>query len=227
MAIVNGNVLGNLRGRLGNLAARTVAGRTILSARPSSFNVSYDPAVVAVRQRFAVTATLAKNINALSTLSEIWKSSKGDGISVFNTIFKQNFQFSDADKPTVDNIITPGGFVMDVQNPVVGANSITADISALNTSAIFAPDEVDLTISALVCFHNPTDPEDAPYRLINLSKNEAGFDFTTPYSLDMALNILQAAIAAKYQDSILYLSVASKDADGKVVQYSATYSNNS
>lgn len=227
MAIVNGNVLGNLSGKLGNLSARTVEGKTILAARPSSFNVSYDPAVVEVRQKFAVTAKLAKNISALSTLEEIWKSAKENGISVFNTIFKQNFQFSDTDKPTVDNIITPGGFALDVQTPVVGANSITADISALNTASVFTPEEVDLTISALVCFYNPTNPDDPEYQLINLSKDEAGFDFTTTYSLSMALNVLQQAIAAKYQNSILYLSVASKNADGKVVQYSATYSHNS
>jgi hypothetical protein len=62
MAIVNGNVIGNLSGKLGNLSARTVDGRTILAARPSSFNASQDPAVLAVRQKFSVTAKLASAI---------------------------------------------------------------------------------------------------------------------------------------------------------------------
>jgi hypothetical protein len=227
MAIVNGSVLGNLSGKLGNLAARTVEGRTILAARPSSFNVNYDPAVVAVRQKFAVTANLAKNINSLTTLEEIWKGSKENGISVFNTIFKQNFQYSDTDKPTVDNIITPGGFVIDVQTPAVAASGITGTITALNSASVFGADEVNLTISALVCFYNPTNTDDPAYQLIKLSQDEAGFDFTSDYTLNMTLNVLQAAIAGKYQNSILYLSVASKNADGKVIQYSATFSNNS
>ncbi len=227
MAIVNGSVLGNLSGRLGNLAARTVEGRTILAARPSSFNVNYSAAAVAVRKKFAVTGNFAKNIIALSALAEIWESVKGTGISAFNTIFKQNYQYSGSDHSTVDNIITPGGFVMDVQNPAIGANDITADISALNTVSVFTPEEVDLTVSALVTFYNPANPEDPQYQVISLSKNEAGFDFTAAYALDLPLNVLQAAIAAKYQNSILYLCVASKNAAGKVVQYSATFSNNS
>lgn len=37
MAIVNGNVLGNLRGKLGNLSARTVNGKTVFSS--SSFEL--------------------------------------------------------------------------------------------------------------------------------------------------------------------------------------------
>jgi len=46
MARLSGSVLGNLSGKLGNLAARTKNGETILSARPSSFNVSQAPATV-------------------------------------------------------------------------------------------------------------------------------------------------------------------------------------
>ena len=100
MAILSGNVIGNLRGRLGNLSARTVEGRTIMSARPSSFNVNYGPAVLDVRHKFAVTVDLAQSILSLDTLSAIWKTVKGKGMSVFNTIFKSNFSYSGADKPT-------------------------------------------------------------------------------------------------------------------------------
>ena len=76
MAILNGNVIGNMRGRLGNLSARTVDGKTIMSARPSSFNVNYDPAVVENRQKFAVTANLSKNILSLSNLKQSGRQSK-------------------------------------------------------------------------------------------------------------------------------------------------------
>jgi len=62
MAILSGNVIGNLSGKLGNLAARTVYGQTIMSARPSSFNVSYSDAIVAARQKFAVAGAFAKAV---------------------------------------------------------------------------------------------------------------------------------------------------------------------
>lgn len=224
MAILNGNVIGNLRGRLGNLTARTVEGRTILAARPSSFNVNYDPALVEVRQKFAVTASFAKNILSLATLESIWKTVKESGMTVFNTIFKYNFGYSGTDKPTENNIITPGGFGLPVTAAAVGANNITASLDALNTSSVFTPEEVALTAIALVCFSNPNNPEDAAYKTIALSKDIANFDFTQAYDLQMDLDVNQAILAGKYGNSILYLSVASKTAESKLVQYSSTYS---
>ena len=222
MAILSGNVIGNLRGRLGNLSARTVEGRTIMSARPSSFNVNYGPAVLDVRHKFAVTVDLAQAILSLDTLSAIWKTVKGTGMSVFNTIFKSNFSYSAADKPTEYNIITPGGFSLPVDVVTVGIDKITASLLALDTETVFTPEEVNASANALVSFFDPMNPADAPYEVIALSKEIANFDFTQTYNLQLDFDAKQKLVAAKYTKSILYLSVASKNADGKVIQYSST-----
>jgi len=223
MAVVKGNVLGNLSGKLGNLSARTVEGRTILAARPSSFNVNYDPAVVEVRQKFAVTANFAKNISAISTLSEIWKNSKENGISVFNTIFKKNFQFSGVDKPTVDNIITPDGFDLPVSAATLSANALDLEIDGLGNGTVITAEDVDLSIVSLVVYFNPIDPNDKEYQTIKLSKDIAAFPFADDYAGSINFNVIQRNIAAKYQNNIIYLIAASKSADGKVVQYSKTF----
>lgn len=223
MAILNGNVIGNLRGRLGNLTARTVEGKTILAARPSSFNVNYDPALVAIRQKFAVTASFAKAILSVAALASIWKTVKESGITVYNTIFKYNFGYSGTDKPSANNIITPSGFGLPVTAAAVAADNITASLDALNTAAVFSADEVGLSANALVCFSNPNNPEDAPFQVIALSKDVANFDFTQAYDLQIDFDVNQKLIAAKYANSTLYLSVASKTAEGKIIQYSSTY----
>ena len=222
MAILNGNVIGNMRGRLGNLSARTVDGKTIMSARPSSFNVNYDPAVTEVRQKFSVTVALAKAILSLVTLAAIWKTVKESGMTVFNTIFKSNFAYSSVDKPTENNIITPGGFSLPVDTAAVALDKVTASILALNTESVFTPEEVNLSANAVVCFHTPTNPDDAPYQIISLSKEVENFNYTQAYDLQLDFDAKQKIIAAKYTKSILFLIVASKTADGKVVQYSST-----
>ncbi len=222
MAILNGNVIGNMRGRLGNLTARTVDGKTIMAARPSSFNVNYDPTVVANRQKFAVTANLSKNILSLATLVAIWKTVKGSGISVFNTIFKSNYPYSASDKPTVNNIVTPGGFSLPVDVAAVAADKVTASILALDTETVFAPEEVNLSANAIVCFTDPTNPDGEAYQIIALNKEVTAFDFNQPYDLQLDFDAKHKIIAAKYTKNILLLSVASKTADGKVVQYSST-----
>ena len=224
MARLTGSVLGNLSGKLGNLSARTVEGQTILAARPSSFDVSQSEASVAARQKFAVTVAFSKMILALSVLYSIWTKVKLPGITVFNTIFKKNYPFSDTDKPTEENILTPGGFALPVNSAVLAADNLTLEIDALNTAGVFNADEVNLTIVGLVVYHNPLDPEDAPYGIIKLSKALPGFDFTAVYNGAINLDVVQQALAAKYQNHIVYLAVASQNADDKVIQYSSTYS---
>jgi hypothetical protein len=224
MARLSGSVLGNLSGKLGNLSARTVDGETILAARPSSFEVSQSPGSVAARQRFAVTVSFSKMVLALSVLFSIWDKVKISGMSVFNTIFKKNHQFSNTDKPTADNILTPGGFALPVNSAVLASDNLTVEIDALNTVAVFDASEVNLALMGLVVYHNPIDPDDPDYKIIKLSKSLVGFDFTSVYNGVFNLDVVQQQISDKYQDSIIYLAAASQDNDDKVVQYSSTYS---
>jgi len=223
MALVNGSVLGNLSGRLGNLSARTVNGQTILAARPSSFNASQEPAVLAVRQKFAVTANFSKNVLSLSTLADIWKQTKASGLSAFNGIFKSNFAYSAVDKPTTDNIITPGGFSLPVQRTEVGTDNLSVELLALTSMFTFTPEEVNLSVNALICFHTPTSPDKPPFQLIALNHEIANHSFNQTAEVNIGYNQKQEQIANLYTGSILYVSVASKNAQGKVIQYSASY----
>ncbi|MCK9426786.1 MAG: hypothetical protein M0Q21_12165 [Ignavibacteriaceae bacterium] len=223
MAIVTGSVIGNLSGRLGNLSARTVNGQTILAARPSSFNASQEPAVLEVRQKFAVTANFAKNVLSLSTLAEIWKQTKASGLSAFNGIFKGNFAYSAVDKPTGENIITPGGFSLPVQNTTVATDNLTVELLALTSMSTFTPEEVNLSVNALVCFHTPISQDKPPFQLIALNNEIANYAFNQTFEANLAYNQKQEQIANLYTGKILYVSVASKNAQGKVIQYSASY----
>jgi hypothetical protein len=223
MAIVNGNVIGNLSGKLGNLSARTVDGRTVLAARPSSFNASQEPAVLEVRQKFSVTAKFASAILVLASLVSIWKKVRNVSSSVFNEIFQSNFAHSSTDKPTEQNILTPEGFPLQIEVAAVAADKITATIPIMNSASVFGADEVNLSANVLVCYHNPANEEDEPYKIISLSKEVAAFNFAQTYDLEIDLNATQKNIAAKYQHSILYVCVVTKTADGKVVQNSSTF----
>ena len=223
MAIVNGNVLGNLSGKLGNLSARTVDGHTVLAARPSSFNASQDPAVLQVRQKFSVTAKFASAILALTSLVLIWKKVRNVASSVFNEIFQSNFAYSSIEKPTEQNILAPEGFPLQISTAAVAADKITATLPILNTSSVFGADEVNLSANALVCYYDPSNDADEPFKIISLSKDVPGYNYAQTYDLEIDLNALQKNTAAKYQHSILYLCVVTKTADGKVVQNSGTY----
>lgn len=226
MAIVKGSVIGNLSGRLGNLSARTVDGKTILAARPSSFNASQEPAVIEIRKKFAVTGSFIKVLLSLSALYEIWKKVKTAGMSVYNYTFKNNFAYSSAVKPTDQNIITPGGFALPVQAATVLVDNLTMELLALTSASVFTPEEVNLSANGVICYYDPINPADPAYGLITLNHEIANYTFDQTFELNIPFNVNQEALAAKYQHSILFFVVASKDADSKIVQYSATYTAN-
>ncbi len=224
MAVLKGSVIGELSGKLGNLAARCIQGRTVLGRRPVSFTVNNSPAMVEIRKKFSVAGIFAKNVKTLSALYPIWNKIKSAGLSAFNEICKLNYFESAADKPSVDNVLTPeGGFALPVTVAAVAANSVTATIAALDTVMIASAEERNFVTNGLICYYNPVNPEDAPYAITKIETAPDLLDTVNPIDVNIPLNVVQQNLGAKYQSSILYLALATLDADGKVVQYSSTY----
>lgn len=95
--------------------------------------------------------------------------------------------------------------------------------SIRSSASEFTPAEVNLSANGVICCYDPTNPAYPPYQFTTLNDEIANYNFTQTFEMDIALNVNQQALAAKYQHSILFISVASKSADGKVGQNSATY----
>jgi hypothetical protein len=222
MARLSGSVLGNLSGKLGNLAARTKNGGTILSARPSSFNASQNPTVVAIRQKFSVSAQVAKVVNGIDDLNKIWDKVCLPGTSVYNTVLQKNFPYSDVQRPSIQNIITPGGFNLAVTSALLGADNITINLPALNGQANFSADEKDLSISMLLIEFDPVNADDNYYKIISFSHTEANYNPANVLQFVVNLDQFQQNELARYNSKDFLISVATKDANAKIIQYSAT-----
>ena len=67
-----------------------------------------------------------------------------------------------------------------------GIYTLTWEKLTLLTSA-FSSEEVNLSANAIVCFHTPTNPDDAPFQIIFLNKEVANFNFTQAYDLQLTL----------------------------------------
>ena len=224
MARAFGGVLGNFKGKLGKVAARIVEGDTILSARPASYKASNSPKHVETRQKFAVTVAFASSVASLQTLHDIWQLNRGPKMSGFNTITKQNFGLSSTQAPTLNNIITPGGFGSPVTAAAIASGKLTGTLAAVNSVAVLSANETNLSINAIICLSDPKAESDPFYKLISLSKDVTGFNFSQVYNLEIDLNVVDAPEIAKYNQKFIYLAVATKSADDQIVQYSRSYS---
>ena len=225
MARLSGSVLGNLSGKLGNLAARTKNGETILSARPSSFNASQAPAMVAIRQKFSVSVQVAKVVNGIDDLNKIWDKVRLPGTSAYNTIVQKNFQYSDVQRPTVQNIITPGGFNLATTFSGVAADSVAVDLAALNAQTNFSADEKDLSLSILLVGYEPVNADDDYYKIWSFNYTNQNYIPANTLEVVVDLDQFHQNDLARYTKKVLLVSAATKDANGKIIQYSSTFGN--
>lgn len=227
MASVKTNVLGNLKGKIGNIAARTVRGKTIFAARPSSYKLSQTIQSIQLRSKFKTTVDFTTAVLSIPDLFSIWEKVKLPGKLLRGTVFQRNYPFCAYDKPTVSNVLTPGGFTLAVQNVEINGANLEIELNALNSLVQLSPEEVNLTFSCLVVYHNPINEAELPYRVFNLTKDEAAFNFAAPYSGSINVDPVQQNTGALYQEKIIFLSVSTKTAVGEIIQYSSTYSNES
>jgi hypothetical protein len=224
MAILKGNVMGNMSGKIGNLSARTVKGKTVLSARPSSFTPSRDPASIEVREKFAVTAKFASQVVNNPILAKIWKNSTTESHSVFNIVFQNNFEFSSTERPSQNNIITPAGFSVPVQSVVAGTDGVLVEINPLNSVILSSTEEVKLSVNSLICYYNPIDPRFDSFSFVSIADEIQNFDFSQPYEMNLPFDVEQKGVAAKYSNHIFYLSLVTKSSVDRIIRYSATFS---
>lgn len=224
MAAVKGSVIGHLSGKLGLLSARTINGRTIMSARPASFKESTTAKHIQTKKMFAVTTAFASKISDLPALAEVWKLKKKPGNSALNTIFQMNYNLSSEQAPTLNNIITPDGFGSPVTAAAIAAGKLTGTLAAIETVAKITADCINLSINAVVCLTDPKSENDPFYKILSVSKEVDNFQFTQSYNFEIDFDVEGAAEIAKYNQKFIYLAVAITSADDQLIKYSRSYS---
>ena len=224
MAEVKDSKIGNLRGKLGNLTARIVYGKTILSARPINYRVSYAPHLVRQRNKFTVSSKFAQKLITLSALREIWLKYKEAGMSAYNYIIKTNYPMTSPEKPTVNNIITPhGGFHLPATHVSIATHKVSVWMAPLDSVITAKANEQKFVLNGVLCYYNPFTRKDDPYVITTIGHAPSVLNIDNNVVLEFTLNEIQHRTAMKYRNYILYLALATLDGGGRVVQYSETF----
>ncbi len=223
MAKLEGSAFGNFSGRVGNLSARIKNGETIISARPKEFNVSQSPGAVKGRNRFSVCSRIAKTVSDIDDLNKIWDKIREAGLTVYNTVIQRNYQFADPGKPTAENIITPGGFDLAVDSMAVTEERITVNLAPLRSKTDFNDDEKELIIFMIITGFDPVDENDNYYIVMPFTYTEADFDPDDKLEALVNFDRFTRNKLAGYNGKVLLVCTATKDDEGNLVKYSATY----
>jgi len=142
----------------------------------------------------------------------------------FNMVFSYNYAFSSPNAPTMQNIITPTGFVLPGTSAEIKDGKVTVSLPALNSAITVNISEVNISVNALICNYEQIIDTDPFFKIISVSKEVIDFNFSEPYNLEMKFSNESAATTEQYNKKIIFLAVATKSAYNEIVRYSQSLS---
>lgn len=220
MATVKKNVLGDLRGKIGNMSARMYNGKPVFVSLPSSFNTPNDVDSILRRNRFSAAVKMTKEILSVPNVKEIWKEQNNTKMNTYNYLMKTNYKYLDGYQISTFNQITPiTGFSFSYSNITLNDNSVSVDIDPLNIVQT-----TDTTVSLLILFQflDPVIEEEQPFSMSLLISNSMELQLSQTLSFTLEYTDYITGSNLLYQNKKLLLSLITEDAQGNLVNYSST-----
>jgi hypothetical protein len=212
-----------LQRKFNAFALRTGNGQ-IIQKLPSNNGIFILPKCIDTSIKIEIMNNFVFDVISLPTLYEIWDSKNKPKITVEDKIFNSNYDYLTLDGPTTKNIITPNGFQSPVKKVYFFASKFIISLVKMNTVTAISSEETNLSLNILISFIDPEMRSDVLYKNIVFSNEVEKFDFSDKYDVEINFNDEEKALFALYNQWIIYISVATKTADDRVVQYSRTYS---
>ena len=190
MARLEKRVLGEIRGRVGNIVGKVRNGKQYIASRPTKYRMSKTPYEVDKRNRFKVNGLFAKAIKESKLLYNIWDKEKAPAASAYNKICKINFKICNTNRPSVQNLITPGGFNLPVESVSYFPDKIEAELKPFD----ILPGEKRVIFIMMICFYEPVRSEADYFTL----KRIEDYDFEE-LRITFNFNTAERQIASAYK----------------------------
>ncbi|MHC1738992.1 MAG: hypothetical protein AB9882_13380 [Ignavibacteriaceae bacterium] len=223
MAIILQNPNGKLRGKLGPIYARIVKGRNIFSILPAPVPRAEIP-FSEKYSKWATTIKFVRGLIAHEALRALNEKLRGTYYSGYHALVSKNVTKSGTTAPTEYNLVAVEGFNHVVSNMNVTESAFTATVPALNSSIYLAQEETDVRFAGVIVYSDPVDPASSPFLVTPLDKSVASYNFAASYSLSISLDPVQLKAGTEYQRKTVYLTIITRDTNGKIYQNSLTNS---
>jgi hypothetical protein len=217
-------VLGEVKGKVGNVIGRRRKNKYFIYAAPAEVKISNSPAAIKSRNIMKPVSKFASAVNSIPELKYLWLNSKIVAFDAFHKIEKENFHFFIPERPTINNFITP---IESIKNPIsegiISERGIKLKLNIDKEMLSQFERANEITGVGVICYFNPTEGKMDYFNLKRLRacpievKNEGGLD------LEIAFNEEERRNYNSYLNSILYFTLVSKDSDGVPVKCTINY----
>lgn len=224
MAELKGNVLGNIRGKIGTISGRVRDGKNYLASLPSSFNAPTDPSSMARREKFKMAVLFAKYVNVNPLLKSIWDEKNTSNATVFNMVMQQNYKLLQNNSPSVYNIITPGiGFNPNLASAAYADGDVTITTNVLSETLQIDPAvETKLTAVGFIYAEDPSSGNVELFNFYNFSADPQDIVLDTGMTFTSSLGYAQRLQLEQYQTIKIYSALITLNDELNPVQYSLT-----
>ncbi len=214
MAELKSPVIGEPSGRIENVIYRRRYGKTIAYSRPKNQKFSKSRKAVGARNDFAAAVTLAKSVNDVPKLKEVWRSAKVPGTSAYHRLIKNNAKSVSNGFLTTSNKITPEGLPLRL---------ISAEIeNKILYLSLECPESPDLTFPAMIYVHLYFGK--ASGTMIPLFKEIPEPKPDGIYNLELSLEGSTKKLLSKDPAPVVYAALAGGTAYKKKVYWTSTVS---
>lgn len=224
MARLNKQVLGKLKGSIGDIVFRQRNGTNYVATKPGSFNTPEDPASVDRRERFKLAVRLSSNINSVPYLNSIW-SRKTGGSSPFNFITKTNYKYMEPEGPTDLAVLVPEfGFGITVNSAGITPPQVQVVIDPIgNTAGIDPTVETTIRMVSIIYLSSPVDEFTEPYTFVTMASAGVPTDLENPLTFDIPYSNQEIQIYDAYEDALAFFALVTLDDSENPVHYSSTF----
>lgn len=224
MARLNKQVLGRVRGALGDIVFRERNGKNIVAMKPSSFNPASDEASIARRAKFAIATKLASTINTNTDLKTLWYAQTPAGLTSHNYILRQNYSFVEPGNISgLIKLLPDAGFSTAISNLAVSASDISVNIGPIGTLAgISIADEPNCRLYSLVYLTDPVDDSVAPYSFMLFKSANQATKLDTELTFNLTLSNQDSLLISKYNTAKVFFTLVTVDANDAIISNSNT-----
>ncbi len=224
MARLNKQVLGRVRGALGDVVFREKNGKNFIAMKPSSFTPGSDDASIARRAKFALATKLASTINSNYDLKTLWKIKSPAGLTGHNYIVRQNYPFVEPGNISgLIKLLPDAGFSTAISNLAITSSDISVNVGPIGTLAgINITDEPNCRLYSLVYLTDPVDDSVAPYSFMLFKSANQITQLDTELTFNFALSNQDSLLISKYSTTAAFFTLVTVDVNNNIVNNSST-----
>jgi len=171
MAKVTDQHLGRVRGKVGDIVLKIRDGKSYVSKAPKKYKKATKIAALGNMDRFKMSVSFAKTVNASDVLRPLWLKSDFKGKTAYSKIFSANHAYSGINHVGIFAQISPSEITMDLK-------ALHLDVSSLNiefNASIYFPEFFPLPYCAVTILHlsHPKNKKSAFHKFITVEEDIA------------------------------------------------------